>query len=154
MAARLLRVTNIAAAALLRINYARLVRSNVAQNKPGRNDCRGPETKVQVNATNLCHDLNGSQTVAHGLPSRFSSAQQGSVPDDLLLGLGQILDDEVPGREGRLVSKSSEKQRLVDLQKHVVQLESEKQKDKHSKGASESRVVPVVGWLRAVESGD
>lgn len=71
-----------------------------ASNMPNYNPCwhngDSPERKVEVDASNLCHDLYRRNTIADGLPCRLGASKQRRVSNDLVVCRCQVLNDKVP----------------------------------------------------------
>lgn len=111
-----------------------LVRAKVAQDEPSREDGHSPESEVEVGATDLGKKIERGQTVADGLPGRLGTTQEGREVDNVLLGDGQVCDDEV--------------------EEQVVDLEADGEEDVDGEAGTEAVAGPVKRGLVVAVAGD
>jgi len=153
----------------LQLMQALSVSTEMFQHQPSGIYRHSPKSKVEIYGTNFGEEGQRSETVAHGLPCRFSTAEKSSVSDDFGLVACKIIDEEVPFEKAGLVNEArrwtmeveaKERKRLgsfgriMNLQKQVLHLEARCEEHEDSKRFTESWTGPVVCWLRNLELCD
>lgn len=72
--------------------------AKVSKQMPSRVDSHRPYDKAHVHAASRSKQSQRLQSVAEGLPSGLGTAEKSSIADDLLIALGDVVDDEVSMR--------------------------------------------------------
>lgn len=62
---------------------------------PSRVNSHCPYDKAHVHAASRSKQSQRLQSIAESLPSGLGTAEEGSIADDLLIALGDVVDDEV-----------------------------------------------------------
>lgn len=70
--------------------------AEVSEQMPSRVDGHCPDGKAHVHTASLSEQSQRLQSVAESLPSGLSTADEGSIADNLLIALGDVVNDEVP----------------------------------------------------------
>lgn len=96
-----------------------------------------------------CHEGKElSWTYRNRLHSRFSASEETSVPDDFFVALREVSDHEVSAKRQLPPCVSDG---MMNLRKHIVELEAQHLENKPSKGLAEARVDPVIRRLALLE---
>jgi hypothetical protein len=70
-------------------------RTEILENQPSWEDRKTPKCEVEVNTTDLSEQRQGSNAVADSLPGGFGTSEEGREPNDLVLSVGEMMNNEV-----------------------------------------------------------